>query len=1632
MDSRLIGLFVLVFVISGVGVYEYDDGGIKTRLSHSQYKQVIIELPEGVDVAVLDATPGKVEILSRSDRCDYDLFRITLDGATVKCGYYVSAEFDFQSRHLGQGGGWLGHFRKTTKRELTVEKASDGVNVILSVPYYAYRSGIRYSGDGGTLKNVFKVSKDRVKISQEHSNPFKTLPVCSGIRINRLEESAYFVPNDPSFSERENETYWYCGGAGKPAVSDPVVAVSSFFGGVKVESENTVIHETEEVKWQSDNLLPLSNGWTTFQFNFTSKSGINDWDILVVSDEDMSVELDVWENITRIKETKNCTTSTKTVIHANGTKEEVAKESCALSFEDVTQFDWTAKGFDKKLEVSGVKELPSPTKVYVFNNISYPEGKTYGGRIKVQGLPRGNVEELFFVGVPAGKSLKAAMSEGLGGGLDPSVEGSLKPVGLWNLSNASFDDSNNTVLDRSGNLFNLHNTSDIAIIDAPPGMNGTAIDFAGGNNNDLLAAVDSDMLDLIGGNFSISFWSRHDQIDITLFMVEKDAGGGAYGVNVMQNVNNKMRFNMDVDSYSGTSINTGGWFHWVVTHNTGGNVTWYLNGSLDSTTVHASNPVATTGRFTVGGRDGAGANSFNGALFCIQLFNFTINGTEVSQLRENADCLSLEEINTPPAPPDDGGPGAEPLSIIKIEFPTPNLNTNLTYFNVSNFSINHPWYGWVNDSVIANFTSNTTVTLPYGSETDYNLTASVSNGTHWSENQTVIFTHDNISSTISFVDLPSTVFGNSVTINVSYSEPFNNTGVISFNGTDYFDVETASSFFYKTFTGLPVGVYVFNASMNDTAGNANKTGDFSVEVAEAANVSILLNELNRNLTYEFGTTATINFSLNASDRLVCLDIGLHGYGRNYSCGAGTNATNVTWNLLREVEFNDTETSKTFTTDTEFVMSLDNRTFLQNVSFNISGVGNPENVTIYSNSDRKEVVLPGVLNGTVLLQRQFLFEGNAYEMRNITFLSSGVKTLFVNASNLPLNSNESVLDFRINVSAYSVDSGNGLDLFVTFNHSNLTLNYVNSSTLSNSEGVNGTWEDFARNRTAEGQTRWSSFGDDVACSKNEYRAGNDTELTCTADYVIENRQVYYETEFDVRNVSRIDLNAKLLVSCGDDVGGGTPNSFARLVFTDGTSTNNLFSMSINCNGGPANSITNGNFSFVNRFGTDVWNVYEGGVLTNTITVTLPSGNNWRFGAETHIQAVDSSSATSTITLYEVKVGSVMGSVSSDGNFGFNFSVQSTPLDTTVNDIVAATLDAVDLSSGFFGDANVSYELSNDNGVSWKDAPLSERIVFDTTGSDLVWRINCTTADVRDSCFVSQVRTRVVEGSVSNLSFDVGSDGVEDFEIGGFFNQSNDAVELVNSSVPVFNYLSSNCLSKSCAVPVSISSQSGGVVQVNSLNFSRQIRRVFFNTTFFDGVTDMRFSVNFTEGSVTVNDVNVDYRGTKSFIVSAVYYGTGTADVSNASLNVTVKYSPFNLTFPANVSDWFFTSIKSREDKNVTPFGQKNDTPIRNITSRSYDSGVNISVYLNNSFAELVNLTFNNTRGNTLLDKGSLILNTSAQQVCDLSTDGNSCGIWAWLDLNVTSSVIIVPTVWYVGLCEDCFKTFDWETNNVVSD
>jgi len=268
MENRIIGAILLLsFVVGGVGVYTYSEN-FEGRFSNAEYKQIVSELPEGIDVIVIDASQTKVEVLTRSEFCDYSLMRITKDEVTMKCGYRIFSVIDFKTRYFNKK--WFDNDRKVTKVRLEVREDVNSVVIDLVTPYYR-KSGFRRQGNGGVVTTSFKVTKEKIKISQFYETSFKTLIVSTGVRVKRLEESkGFFIHTDPSFSEQEGNIYWYDSEKGKNLSTDPVLGIYTFEDFYEVvDNFNTSVTGCVEWETVTENVTNSTEVCVDFQTNIT-------------------------------------------------------------------------------------------------------------------------------------------------------------------------------------------------------------------------------------------------------------------------------------------------------------------------------------------------------------------------------------------------------------------------------------------------------------------------------------------------------------------------------------------------------------------------------------------------------------------------------------------------------------------------------------------------------------------------------------------------------------------------------------------------------------------------------------------------------------------------------------------------------------------------------------------------------------------------------------------------------------------------------------------------------------------------------------------------------------------------------------------------------------------------------------------------------------------------------------------------------------------------------------------------------------------------------------------------------------------------------------------------------------------
>ena len=82
------------------------------------------------------------------------------------------------------------------------------------------------------------------------------------------------------------------------------------------------------------------------------------------------------------------------------------------------------------------------------------------------------------------------------------------------------------------------------------------------------------------------------------------------------------------DNLSNTIVNTGAWFHAMVTYN-GSTVLIYINGVLDAT--YSESGSQTPGNLRIGSNDAGTSEYFTGDLAIVRLYNRALSQTEVIQ-----------------------------------------------------------------------------------------------------------------------------------------------------------------------------------------------------------------------------------------------------------------------------------------------------------------------------------------------------------------------------------------------------------------------------------------------------------------------------------------------------------------------------------------------------------------------------------------------------------------------------------------------------------------------------------------------------------------------------------------------------------------------------------------------------------------------------------------------------------------------------------------------------------------------------------------------------------------------------------------------------------------------------------------
>jgi hypothetical protein len=399
-------------------------------------------------------------------------------------------------------------------------------------------------------------------------------------------------------------------------------------------------------------------------------------------------------------------------------------------------------------------------------------------------------------------------------------------------------------------------------------------------------------------------------------------------------------------------------------------------------------------------------------------------------------------------------------------------------------------------------------------------------------------------------------------------------------------------------------------------------------------------------------------------------------------------------------------------------------------------------------------------------------------------------------------------------------------------------------------------------------------------------------------------------------------------------------------------------------------------------------------------------------------------------YDIDNLTFIGSKNRTGN------VTSGIIHNTSNNITSARLKWNEIivqnasaSKKFLGSAELSNSslfsiqawLSADNGTNWESTLNDVVHVFDSPGKALKYRFIYA---IRDNSgvfqpLVSGVRVFVTPENLQNFTINIDEEsGEKEFNVSNL----NTTQLFTHSGNAVLNACNATSFQGACNVTILFTSDTGGLLTVNSLNYTHN----FNPLEFFEGDDLFRFwesdstpnvTVNFTNGNVSLSGLDLRYWGDGNVTVNATVVGSSIL----ASRIVINRFSRFLIS---SLKPWFDIVAQTPNDKNVEPFGQraKFNESIFNVTSSVNNTdNMNLSFQLNKSVDSCVVLFGSNESDKTptyVLPNNITPIFPAAYENMTLG-DNRQIFVWANLtDCNASLFRVFDPYNFWNSFCVGC--------------
>ena len=734
--------------------------------------------------------------------------------------------------------------------------------------------------------------------------------------------------------------------------------------------------------------------------------------------------------------------------------------------------------------------------------------------------------------------------------------------------------------------------------------------------------------------------------------------------------------------------------------------------------------------------------------------------------------------------------------------------------------------------------------------------------------------------------------------------------------------------------------------------------------------------------------------------------------------------NYTLSKLRLNYLNDSTISKKLNLPNTFSIVLDNRSWLINSSITVlgkkDGSGNyPVNATLdYNNDGSVDRYFLGELIEDKLFTDTFVVGGVDVTVSNITFNDYLYNLFYIKNSNFNYTNN---ITFQIN--GYTIDSV-GID----FNE-----NFTNTDNILTQSNVNTNmyyWMNFEEPNIGTGETpttEWSWDSDYTSSSSgcsvftsgetwlHNVSTGNTDDYLlqdgrttgscsceyldfCTSSIITIGKQT--TNDFDLKDHSNIML--KYHVSETYYGSGGYSSycsSYSSVVITDGNKEVTAYTTTV----GLYNQFEQSASIVLNIIRTNltVWNasVVKGGTPSSSFislvslddskdwNVMLKSSYNSRQVKPYNQRGHEGCTTIGTVKLYEMNASGISLTKSpTTGTYTINQTgtVASTNFFNPVSDIKAGimSIDAV-VPSGTI----LTRYLSVNSSKGYEKVSDGSLHFFTDTGNNLSWKIEMNTTSNTTSPIVTGVSVSVITSSPSNLSVDIGNDGVQDWSYTGVVNESTSPIYVSIYPNSSNTYIGDNGVANTFInKPVFLSSDTAGILQISNLNDTQDVSRIYLNNTYSETNNNTLLSFNSTQGAINVTDIQFDY----------VFDGNITFTIGTLSYTFQLFYSKFLESLPSGVTNIAFYpwSIKAT---NVVPLRQSNSIPTLNITMENLVSPANWSINLNETY-DCINITVSGTNSKS---DGYLMDNTSWYSIFTNKVYGESMGVWFWADYGCPS-------------------------------